>query len=138
MIIEGHTNLFCLLYHALAHLNLGGEGGVCYKRRKPDLRYKVAQGVESNHAKALCDEDVSILVKNLDFLYTKHNYPPHHISNCDETRAWARSGGCVLGHIGSCNFHFIIHDFREWLSYLLCEQFWMAIHVFCVFKGKQI
>lgn len=61
----------------------------------------MVQGLESNHAKALCDEDVGIHFKNLDFLNTKHNYPPHHIWNSDETGAWARSGGRVLAILTS-------------------------------------
>lgn len=71
----------------------------------------MARILESNHAKALYEEGVGILYKNMDFLYAEHNYPPHHIWSCDETRAKARSGGRVHGHIGSCNSHFIIHAY---------------------------
>ena len=67
----------------------GGGWMRWFRHRHPELTVRVAQGLESARARALCPENVQTLYENLERLFTLHNYPPERIWNCDESGAQA-------------------------------------------------
>ena len=55
-----------------------------FKKRHHILALRQSQGLDVAQAKGLCPET---FYKNLEDLYAKYQYPPEHISNCDESGA---------------------------------------------------
>lgn len=66
-----------------------------FRFRHPELTLRAAQGLESARARALCPENVQTLYKNLERLYSLHNYPPERIWKCDESGAQAGNAQAV-------------------------------------------
>jgi hypothetical protein len=111
-----------------------------FRRRHPNLSLHLAQGLDNNHAKSLCETNVTTFYDNLRALYEQHNYLASHVWNCDESEVQAgRNGGAyVLAKTGSCSVHQVIPDEREWLTVLTCiNVVGQSIPSFYIFRGKR-
>ena len=92
-------------------------------------------------AKELCAENIEMFYKNLEDLYAKHQYPPEHIWNCDESGAQAgrNGGGRVWAKRGSRSIHSVVPNDHEWLTVLTyVNAAGHNIPGFYIFKGKRI
>ena len=111
-----------------------------FRRRHPNLSLRLAQGLDNNRAKSLCETNVKTFYDNLRAMYEQHNYPASHVWNCDESGVQAgRNGGAyVLAKTGSRSVHQVIPDQREWLTVLTCiNADGQSIPSFYIFRGKR-
>jgi len=100
-----------------------------------------AQNLEQKRAKHLNPDSVANFYGNLKKLYETHNYPTHHIWNCDESGAQVGKdgGGYVLAQKGCKTVHKkVTPDQREWITVVSCVNArGNTIPNFFIFKGKR-
>ena len=92
-----------------------------WKKRHLDLTLRVSQALESARAKGLCEENVRSFYNNLQHLYSRHQYTPERIWNCDESGAQAskNGGAIVITRKGARRVHTVVPNHQEWLLVLV-------------------
>ena len=112
-----------------------------FKKRHANLPLCQSQGLDVARAKGLCPANVSTFYRNLEELYEKHQYPPQHIWNYDESGAQAgrNGGGQVWAKRGSRYVHIVVPNEHEWLTVLTyINVVGQSIPGFYIFKSKRI
>ncbi|KAI5082385.1 hypothetical protein GOP47_0002128 [Adiantum capillus-veneris] len=112
-----------------------------FRRRHPNLVFRVSEGLDQSRASRFRLEIVKSLHENLLKLYTEHNYPPTNIWNEDETgfQGSRDKGMKVLARKGAKAVYGVTCDSREWMTVLCCvNATGQAIPSYYIFKGSHI
>ncbi|MCO5551985.1 hypothetical protein L7F22_005493 [Adiantum nelumboides] len=132
----------CQTRHTLLSNGIPGKSWwEAFRRRHPNLVFRVSEGLDQSRTCKFRPEIVKTLHDNLEKLYSEHNFPPTNIWNADETgfQGSRDKGMKVLARKGAKAVYGITADSREWMTVLCCVNAARhAIPSYYIFKGHRI
>ena len=111
-----------------------------FREKHPFLVLRSPEALDMNRAKALCPQHVTFFYKNLEDLYSQHQYESSQVWNCDENGAEANKNGerMVLAGRGIRSVDTIVPNEREWISILVAiNAVGDTMPCYYIFKGKR-
>ncbi|MCO5593831.1 hypothetical protein L7F22_047849 [Adiantum nelumboides] len=132
----------CQTRHTIFTNGIPGKSWwLSFRKRHPELVFRVSEGLEQTRATRFRPEIVKTLHDNLEKLYNVNNYPSSNIWNADETgfQGSRDKGIKVLARKGSKSVYGITCDSREWMTVLCCvNAAGHSIPSYYIFKGSRI